>query len=352
MEKGVVYASNEMRHMYMQELSVDVREAVLDAVRESLTRDGLEGAALEWGLEAASDSRLCDLEDAISMEYLDSKPLQFYVVNNLRFQQDKTPFEVCRFLTLDMAYECYSQVCDKYTSALGVTVASGREIDIVHARGGESVLVTDYRRIEGFKDNPLVLQAIDNAIGKLGIQREGNYDLFKQWVEIPLDKGEAVNSYIDNKRLLPEDPKHPISAINEAFCDGRGWVKAEDLFKELADYDPYVNPIHVKISSVNANYVRTDTKETGQMDISPSALAVMLERYKEMEKKPPLDVTIKQASAKKQREERPAQSKDNEYYKTSDGWFDFYVNAKTGEKKFKLDKSDVCVERKSDDFHR
>ena len=42
----------------------------------------------------------------------------------------------------------------------------------------------------------------------------------------------------------------------------------------------------------------------------------------------------------------------NEYYKASDGFFDFYVNVKTGEKKFVLEKGDVLVERNSDDFNR
>ncbi|MDE5994682.1 MAG: hypothetical protein K2G60_04130 [Oscillospiraceae bacterium] len=42
----------------------------------------------------------------------------------------------------------------------------------------------------------------------------------------------------------------------------------------------------------------------------------------------------------------------NRYYKTSDGWFDVYVNVKTGERKLTLDKNDVCVERPVDDFYR
>lgn len=42
----------------------------------------------------------------------------------------------------------------------------------------------------------------------------------------------------------------------------------------------------------------------------------------------------------------------NRYYKTSDGWFDYYVNVATGEKKFKLDEGDIEVECNSDDFHR
>lgn len=41
----------------------------------------------------------------------------------------------------------------------------------------------------------------------------------------------------------------------------------------------------------------------------------------------------------------------SKYYKTNDGWFDFYVNAETGEKKAKLDKDDILVEKPEvDDF--
>lgn len=42
----------------------------------------------------------------------------------------------------------------------------------------------------------------------------------------------------------------------------------------------------------------------------------------------------------------------NEYYKVSDGFFNYYVNKETGDKKFKLDKGDIEVERQVDDFIR
>ena len=42
----------------------------------------------------------------------------------------------------------------------------------------------------------------------------------------------------------------------------------------------------------------------------------------------------------------------NEYYKVSDGFFDYYVNVQTGEKKFRLEAGDVEVEREPDDFYR
>lgn len=312
MEKNVVYASKSERFEYVNNLSAEIREKLVEVAEKDLVEEGLNGAPLAEALDSAQNSKLCNLEDFLNIKYSEDDPVKFYVVNNLRSQQDRTPFEVSRFNTIDMAYECYSQYPDKYTSALGVTVSPGREIDLVHSRGGEPVLVTDYRRIDGFKDNPLVSQTVDHVIGKLGIQREGNYELFNQWIEIPLDRGEGANSYLDNKRLLPENPKYPISAVNEAFCDGRGWVKADDLFKELGDYDPYNNPVHLKVSCVNVNYIRTDTKEIGQMDLVPSQLGVMLERFKEMDKKMPLDRKINEAEQKRDAQEMSSPEKSIE----------------------------------------
>ena len=44
--------------------------------------------------------------------------------------------------------------------------------------------------------------------------------------------------------------------------------------------------------------------------------------------------------------------KTTEYYKLSDGFFTYYVSAKTGEKKFRLDNGDLLVEPNLDDFCR
>ena len=41
---------------------------------------------------------------------------------------------------------------------------------------------------------------------------------------------------------------------------------------------------------------------------------------------------------------------NNKYYRFSDGFFTYYVNKATGEKKFKLDEGDVEVEWEPDDF--
>lgn len=42
----------------------------------------------------------------------------------------------------------------------------------------------------------------------------------------------------------------------------------------------------------------------------------------------------------------------NKYYKFSDGFFTYYINVDTGEKKLELEKGDILVEKKKDDFQR
>lgn len=42
----------------------------------------------------------------------------------------------------------------------------------------------------------------------------------------------------------------------------------------------------------------------------------------------------------------------NKYYEFCDGWFTYYVNTKTGEKKFELEEGDILTEHNPDDFSR
>lgn len=42
----------------------------------------------------------------------------------------------------------------------------------------------------------------------------------------------------------------------------------------------------------------------------------------------------------------------NRYYKFNDGFFTYYINVDTGEKKFYLDTGDIEVEPKLDDFYK
>lgn len=40
---------------------------------------------------------------------------------------------------------------------------------------------------------------------------------------------------------------------------------------------------------------------------------------------------------------------DNEWYESSDGFFTYYVNKSTGEKKLKLEEDNILVDRQWDD---
>lgn len=46
------------------------------------------------------------------------------------------------------------------------------------------------------------------------------------------------------------------------------------------------------------------------------------------------------------------QPADNVYYQVNDGFFSYFVNTVTGEKKFELDKGELLTEREIDDFSR
>lgn len=39
-----------------------------------------------------------------------------------------------------------------------------------------------------------------------------------------------------------------------------------------------------------------------------------------------------------------------QYYEWNDGWFTYYINVETGEKKLRLEAGDEVVERELDDF--
>lgn len=41
----------------------------------------------------------------------------------------------------------------------------------------------------------------------------------------------------------------------------------------------------------------------------------------------------------------------NKWYKWNDGWFEYYINANTGEKKLQLEEGDIEVNPNIDDFY-
>lgn len=42
----------------------------------------------------------------------------------------------------------------------------------------------------------------------------------------------------------------------------------------------------------------------------------------------------------------------DKWYEFNDGWFTYYINKRTGEKKLKLEEGDILVDANMDDFTR
>lgn len=293
-----VYLSKIYRETPVGELPLEMRNEVMVALEESLKGLPMDSGAYQQAWETAYNSKVCNLGGSVQFEFVDEQ-LSYYVVENLRHQQDGTGgFKIDRYNNLQDAIAAFSELPKEYTSAFGASLTGGKfgigEIDIVHRKNGDVVQVNDFKYIDRW-DNPLVRRAVCEINSKLGIEYESDLRLFgDKTVLIPLQPwGEQkLNSYFMDKYLRPVPgaekeiarrygdpsmfaPSHPIhtahliSAINEIYVDGgSGWMKAADFFKKLNSIDEYASPERMKVSSLNINYVDLNGRE-GQADIQP-----------------------------------------------------------------------------------
>lgn len=114
-------------------------------------------------------------------------------------------------------------------------------------------------------------------------------------------------------------------------------------YKELFDGVRFKNRQHLAeavLYAECAEAARTNGNHA-LLEKNESILMILLNKYE-----PSLDERLSDAAG------RSTEVEKNEYLKTRDGWFEYYVNTKTGEKKMALDEGDVCVERRLDDFVR
>ncbi|MEG1814098.1 MAG: YodL domain-containing protein [Clostridia bacterium] len=101
------------------------------------------------------------------------RKLEFYVVNNLRFQHMRGPFEIKRQLTLPQAISLYSSYRPEQISAIGATLGNKMDTDIVQRRGSVNTLVSDYQKMHCWKYNAgLCLSSVTTLIGSLNIRQQ------------------------------------------------------------------------------------------------------------------------------------------------------------------------------------
>lgn len=314
-----VFISKANKSDYVNTLSDEIRNEIMIAVETSLKESDLEGEEFRKAWDDAFNSRVSDLEDTIDIEYMD-KVLSFYVVENLRFQQDKSGgFNIKRFDKLSDAIIAFSELPSKYTSALGAAYDGG-ELDFVHRIQSIPALVQDYKRSSARWENPLVDRAVNEMISKLGLEYELDLDCFDKSVLIPLQERskKTINSYFMDKYLRPSKPEgwtdprwgspdmyskdhymhqeYLHTAINEVYVGGKGWMSGDKFLKKLNALKEYDTPERLKVMQININYVDLNGR-IGQADILPGDFALLKKQTIERTARhPDIDVQIDTAN--------------------------------------------------------
>lgn len=314
-----IFISKANKGDYVNTLSDEIRNEIMIAVEASLDEADLDGDEYQQAWDDAFNSKVCDLEDTIDIEYID-KQLSFYVVENLRFQQDKSGgFNIKRFDKLSDAIVAFSEHPSNYTSALGMAFDNG-ELDFVHRIQGMPAFVKDYKHNPARWSNPLVERAIGEIISRLGIEYELDLDCFNKSILIPLQEREekTINSYFMDKYLRPSKPEgwtdprwgspnmyskdhymhqeYLHTAVNEVFVGGKGWMKGDKFLKKLNAMKEYDTPERMKVMELNINYVDINGR-IGQADIKPGDFALLKKQTIERTAQhPDIDVQIDTAN--------------------------------------------------------
>lgn len=298
-----VYVSESDREKKICELSDDVQQAL---------QIGLDAHCLqEYGYSAFDSKQVferrskeitpMDLEEMIDIEFVPVK-LTFYTFNNLRCQQDGVKSIVKRFDRLEYAIAEYNSLPKEYTTALGGYLGETNCIDFIHRRNGESVLVNDFKKLDDWANNGLVKQAINTIVGQLGVEYESDISTlgYQCPVLVPLSNQDKINSYFQDKYLRPRstDEKNLLSAINEVYVEGDGWIEAKKFFSDLEKIAPSKETYRPKVTKYNVNYVDLNG-HYGQADISPADFAMLKKQTEERSAKhPDIENQIKAAAAK------------------------------------------------------
>ena len=297
-----VYLSKCYRETLVKDLPNEMQNDIRDAAAEVLKSWSKDLNDRQQAWNQVLNSRVCDVDGAIQVVFVDEQ-LSYYVVENLRFQQDCTGgFKIDRYDNLQDAIRAFKELPDNFTSALGARLTGGKfgvgELDLVHRKNGEPVQVNDFKFSERW-DNPLVHRAVDHLNFQLGIVRESDLRTFNKSVLIPVQPWEpqTLNSYFMDKYLRPVegaekevqrkygdpamyDASHPVhsehlhSSVNEVFVFGEGWIKGEEFFKRLYSINEYESPERLKVESLNINYVDMNGR-VGQADIAPLQFALL-----------------------------------------------------------------------------
>lgn len=207
----------------------------------------------------------------------------YYVVDHLPGMDN-----IYRYDTIDEAIEKFESLPDDMISAIGSSIDGLHELDHVHRRNGEPVLVTDMYNVdvELWRNSKEINEGISKIISLLGIEYELSKEIFgnmRPSVAIPLciSTGGPTDKYYLDKSLRLNKGDHPATAINEVFVRGEGWINFSDFIDKLENCKPKrigLGSDTLFVDRLNVNYV-TDKGHIGQADLSPENYLYLKEKY-------------------------------------------------------------------------
>lgn len=220
-----------------------------------------------------------------------TKPLQdgaytYYVFDNLRCNQDHAGGDIFRYDTVEEAIGAFQRVQathPDWTIALGGSVNGVHEIDYIQRRDGENCLITDYQKLDAFKDSPEVRRAIETAMVALRVDWQVDHELTGSSILVPQEfDAPSLDSYLSGLRLRSTGLEDALASIQEVFAERAGWIDLKEL-GNLARFANDERPKPPRVTRFNVAYQSRDplSNRTGYVDISPSDLRIMKQEYQE-----------------------------------------------------------------------
>lgn len=145
------------------------------------------------------------------------QPVSFEVSDNHRAREFSQAENAFHYSTLNEALAVYQQMQitnPQAPLALRAYLRSGHPVTLFERHGGENALVTDYRGVDVWRDNPRVEVSVRRALARLGVQWQVDRELVGAPVLVPyepLDK--VLDEYAYYKELAPEQREDPLSSI-------------------------------------------------------------------------------------------------------------------------------------------
>lgn len=229
--------------------------------------------------------------------------LTFYVFDNLRSQDMPEGTSIYYYDNLEDAIKKFGDFPKEWTTAIGCSLQSVHEIDLVHRVNGEPVRVMDFYGIETFSKRTDIHESMNQLEKALSIRYQMVFGIHpRRSVLAPIEDPNYMDSHLKDKVLFISKNRRStalFASINELYVQGEGWMEPEKFLKAYPN-DAYHDPHSPVVEKVNANYMEIEKGWTGQCDMSPVSFKNMMQKTKEYnlsfaDKKEPVDQQIAQA---------------------------------------------------------